>query len=84
MMESTRRLRKFCCYSPNCRGKEVSQASFYRHKKRREMLDDFGSEEVIGQEVVGQEVVAEEEFLDDSVAEEVLRGAKVVLEEVGS
>jgi len=41
--------------------------------------DSNGLEEVVGQEVVGYK-----EFLDDLVVEEVLQGAKVVVEEVAT
>ena len=62
------RKRKFRCYSPNCRGKEVSKASFYKHKKRRKILEDANG---------SQEVIACEEWPDDSVAAE-----EVAIEEV--
>ena len=65
---SDTRKRKFRCYSPNCRGKEVSEASFYKHKKRRKILEDANG---------SQEVIACKEWPDDSVAAE-----EVAIEEV--
>lgn len=60
--------RKFRCFSPNCKGKEVSEASFYRHKRKRNSLEDLNG----SNQGVGQEVVRCNEWLDDDlvIAEE--------------
>jgi len=63
--------RKLRCYSPNCKEKEVSSASFYRHKRRREAKEDV----TVYQE---DEISIVHELVEGPVVE----GSEVVLNEI--